>query len=214
MVKRPGKADEKRLKLEGVVQPKKGFFDVKTPIEEGDVVEVPDPRGGTRALPVKRVEIFEVGKAGLDHIEVEWGQTPQVREAAVRRLGIDGLHPDIVAVASDLFTDGHYAQAIFEALKAVEVRVRKQSSLTGSGQDLMARAFAGPTPPIQVSVEQGQSGEDEQEGFRFIFMGSMRGIRNPKGHELVSLTDPQRALEYLALASLLMRRLDDATAIP
>jgi hypothetical protein len=38
-----------------------------------------------------------------------------------------------------------------------------------------------------------------------------QGIRNPKGHELIGRgDDPQRALEYLALASILMRRLDDA----
>ncbi|MEX2623977.1 MAG: TIGR02391 family protein [Acidimicrobiia bacterium] len=61
-----------------------------------------------------------------------------------------------------------------------------------------------------MSVELGQSGRDEQEGFRFIFMGVIQGIRNPKGHELVEQGDPQRALEYLALVSVLFRRLDDA----
>jgi hypothetical protein len=41
-------------------------------------------------------------------------------------------------------------------------------------------------------------------------MGVTQGIRNPKGHELVAQDDPQRALEYLALVSVLFRRLDDA----
>ena len=36
-----------------------------------------------------------------------------VRVADVRRLGIEGLHPAVIAAASDLFTDGHYSQAIF-----------------------------------------------------------------------------------------------------
>lgn len=43
-----------------------------------------------------------------------------------------------------------------------------------------------------------------------VFMGAIQGIRNPKGHELVGQDDPQRALEYLALVSVLFRRLDDA----
>ena len=60
---------------------------------------------------------------------------------------------------------------------------------------------------------QDQTGKDEQEGFRFIFMGAMRGIRNPKGHDMIEQRDPERALEYLALASLLMHRLDDADVI-
>lgn len=51
---------------------------------------------------------------------------------------------------------------------------------------------------------------DEQEGFRFIFMGAMQRIRNPKAHDEVVQEDEDRAYDYLALASLLMRRLDDA----
>ena len=74
----------------------------------------------------------------------------------------------------------------------------------------MVKAFNGTRPPIDLSVERGKSGQDEQEGFRFIFMGVIQGIRNPKGHELVKQNDPQRALEYLGLVSVLFRRLDDA----
>jgi uncharacterized protein (TIGR02391 family) len=59
-------------------------------------------------------------------------------------------------------------------------------------------------------VEGGQSGRDEQEGLRFIFMGVMQGVRNPKGHELVKQDDPERAIEYLGMVSVLVRRLDDA----
>lgn len=137
---------------------------------------------------------------------------PEVREAPVRRVGLEGLHPEIVTAASNLFTDGHYSMAIFEAFKAIEVRVRNQSGLDGSGRALMGEAFGSNPPAIILTHERGRSGADEQEGFKLIFMGAMQGIRNPKSHELILLEDPQRALEYLALASLLMRRLDDATA--
>ena len=88
----------------------------------------------------------------------------------VRRLGIENLHPEVVTVASDLFVNGHYAQAIFEAVKALEQRVRSQSNLDES-RDLMARAFCGDPPPIDLSVESGQSGRNEQHGLRLVFMG-------------------------------------------
>lgn len=78
----------------------------------------------------------------------------------------------------------------------------------------MAKAFSGDPPPIDLSVELGQSGRDEQDGLRLMFMGVIQGIRNPKGHELVKQDDPQRALEYLATVSVLLRRLDDAKAKP
>ena len=116
----------------------------------------------------------------------------------------------MIAAASDLFTDEHYSQAIFEALKALDRRVSEQSGIQLSGRELMTKAFNGDPAPIDMSVESGQSGKDEQEGFRFIFMGVAQGIRNPKGHELVQQDDPQRALEYLGLVSVLFRRLDDA----
>lgn len=55
-----------------------------------------------------------------------------------------------------------------------------------------------------------RAGRDEQEGFAALFRGAMLGVRNPKAHERFKATDPQRALEYLGLASLLHRRLDNA----
>lgn len=205
-----GTPDESRLTAEAHVQPASGFFSVDTPIYESDVVEIPDPRGGTDRRMAAAVKIYDVGSESMRHIEVVWGTAPTVRVANVRRLGIAGLHPEVIAAASDLFTDGHYSQAIFEAFKALEGRVRTQSGLDLSGRDLMAKAF-GPSGPINVAVEQGQSGKDEQEGFRLIFMGLVQGIRNPKGHELIKQSDAQRALEYLAIASVLFRRLDDVT---
>jgi uncharacterized protein (TIGR02391 family) len=206
-----GTDDEKRFAVEGQVQADSGYFPVDAPIYEGDIVEFPDPRGGYARKIVANVKVNDVG-LGLDHLEVKWGTAPPPRQAVIRRLGIERLHPEVIAAASELFTDGHYSQAVFEALKALDRRVSTQSGIQSSGRELMTKAFSGDPPPIDVSVEHGQSGKDEQEGFRFIFMGVAQGIRNPKGHELVKQDDPQRALEYLAIASILFRRLDDAKA--
>jgi uncharacterized protein (TIGR02391 family) len=211
VIQAEGTENEQRIDVEAHIQPESGFFPVDTPIFEGDVVEFDDARGGRTRKSVRTVNVYDVGSRAVQHTEVKWGAPPAPpREAVVRRIGIQALHPNVIAAASDLFTDGHYSQSIFEALKALERRVREQSNLDLSGRELMTRAFAGDPPPIDLAVEQGQSGRDEQEGFRFIFMGVTQGIRNPKGHELVAQDDPQRALEYLALISVLFRRLDDA----
>lgn len=205
-----GTRDERRLTVEAHIQPEAGFFAVETPVYEGDVVEIPDPRGGTDRRSVAAVKVNDFGSESMRHIEAVWGKPPAVRGADVQRLGIEGLHQAVIEAASALFADGHFSQAIFEAFKALEVRVRTQSGLDLSGRELMTQAFA-TSGPINVAFEQGQSGKDEQEGFRFIFMGVIQGIRNPKGHELVKQSDAQRTLEYLAIASVLFRRLDDAT---
>lgn len=123
----------------------------------------------------------------------------------------DQLHPDIQRVSSRLMANGHASSAIFEAFKAVNARVKRVSGLEGEdGKSLMARAFAEDHPVLAINRSRNRSDRDEQEGFKLIFMGVMQGIRNPKAHEVVEEIDPARAREYLALASLLMRRLDDA----
>jgi uncharacterized protein (TIGR02391 family) len=128
-------------------------------------------------------------------------------------LRIQRLHPDIQAASAPLLRDGHPAAAVFEAFKAVEVRVKRLSKLRSrSGKDLMARAFRLPEPLLPINRGETDSDINEQEGFQLIFMGAMQGIRNPKAHEMNAPLEEDRAFEYLALASLLMRRLDDAAA--
>lgn len=205
-----GTKEEQRHTVEAHIQPDSGFFPVDAPIYEGDVIVIPDARGGTDRRLAARVKVHDSAPASVRHTQVEWGRSRAPRVAPVRRLGIKDLHPEVRAAASDMFVDGHYSQAVFEALKALEGRVRRQSGLDGSGRDLMAKTFSGDPAPIDLSVEAGQSGRDEQEGLRFVLMGVIQGIRNPKGHELVRQDDPQRALEYLATVSVLFRRLDDA----
>ena len=74
----------------------------------------------------------------------------------------------------------------------------------------MAAAFNEKRPILALNQGNTRSEQDEQEGFRLIFMGAAQGIRNPKAHDMVAQEDPDRSLDFLALASLLMRRLDDA----
>lgn len=126
-------------------------------------------------------------------------------------LDLADFHPSIRAASAGLLRNRYYAQAIFEAFKLVELRVRELSGLELNGQKLMAAALDGNRPIISVASEVGASGRDEQIGFRLMLMGAMTGIRNPKAHELVDQRDPIRTMEYLAFASLLLHRLDGAT---
>jgi uncharacterized protein (TIGR02391 family) len=123
------------------------------------------------------------------------------------------LHPLVVQAAGELYLDGHFASAIFEAFKAVELQVQDVSALYQSGRDLMTQAFGGAMPRLVLSDLPGRSGTNEQEGWKLIFMGAMVGVRNPKAHEQIDQNDPQRTFEYLAFASLLMRRIDDSVRL-
>lgn len=211
IVRYAGTADETRLEVEAAIQPKSGFFDVKTPVYEGDVVEIPDPRGGLDRRLAANVHVNDFGPAHMQHTEVIWGKVPAARTAPVRRLALEGFHPDVVNAASDLFVDGHYSSAVYEAFKSVEVRVRQLTGIDKAGTQLMGDAFGGKQPRLDVAVEAGRSGVDERDGFQSLFRGAMLAVRNPKAHELARSQDPVEALEYLGFASLLHRRLDVAT---
>ncbi len=75
----------------------------------------------------------------------------------------------------------------------------------------MAKAFDQDKPKLQLNPLTSTSDKSEQEGFKLLYMGAMQGIRNPKAHELTAQDDAYRTLEYLALASLLAKRAEEAT---
>ena len=117
------------------------------------------------------------------------------------------FHPRVIEASKSLFESGHYAQAIFEAFKAVENFVRERSGLSSYGKNLMVTAFNEENPIIKVP-EAGYFDKDVQEGFKFLFMGATQGIRNPKAHKEIVQNDPFITLEYLGFASFLLKRID------
>ena len=218
IIKNHGTDDEQRFDVEAqLLNSDKAYFAIEDPLYEGDHVEMPDPRGGVdvklaavvvqNPMPANMAGAFG-GSNGFT--EVTWGRASPARQAPVRRLDLQRLHPRVIASASGLFADRQYDSAVSEALKSVDVRVRDLTGLTLSGAPLMQEAFKPKDPRLDVAVEAGRSGDDEREGYFYLFRGAMVGIRNPKAHELSRGDDPDEALEVLALASLLHRRLDIA----
>lgn len=123
------------------------------------------------------------------------------------------LHNEIKNVSQKLMEDKHYPQAVEEALKRVinEVKqiVKNKIGEELDGDRLMNRAFGcdNQEPIIKFNTLQSSGEKDEQKGIMYLFKGIL-GIRNRKAHENVNLDNSERAFEYLALASLLMRLLD------
>lgn len=138
---------------------------------------------------------------------------PIRRATAAPLLGGDllsNMHPAIQDAARPSFTVGRRAEAVFEAFKGIELRVRALVGGTRSGMALMGEAFDRTPPYLAFNDLSDRADVDEQTGFALIFKGAMQGIRNPKAHAPFGELDERMALDYLAFASLLMRRLDDA----
>ena len=135
-------------------------------------------------------------------------------ESPLQLLDALQLHPRIIRASKSLVSSGHYTEAIFAAFKAVNNFTKRKTGQSLDGKDLMAKAFNESKPIIKINKLTTQSERDEQEGFRFLFMGAMVGIRNPKAHDDTRQIDYHKALEYLAFASLLMRRATEGKLEP
>jgi len=120
------------------------------------------------------------------------------------------LHPKIKEVSESLFKDGHYSDAILKSLIALEDSVKQKSGVSDrDGFDLMNYVFSEDRPILKLNELKTKTDRDEQKGFRFIFAGVITGVRNPKAHTIVIQKDPFKTLEYLSLASLLFKCLDE-----
>jgi uncharacterized protein (TIGR02391 family) len=120
------------------------------------------------------------------------------------------IHPDLPPDVKRLFNNGHYSQASFEALKYLDEEVQRISGDSDFGKSLMMRVFGGTPPKIPLNPGMTTSEQSEQEGFKFIFAGTMAGIRNPRGHKCKVVDDPDTCLDHLSLTSMLLRKLEEA----
>jgi uncharacterized protein (TIGR02391 family) len=134
-------------------------------------------------------------------------------ERAIRAYGNLDLHPEVARAASELYRDGHYANAIEDAVKALNDLVRMRSGEALDGTKLMQKVFSSTAPILRFNPLADQSDKDEQVGFMMMFSGAVAGLRNPRAHKLIK-DDPERALEFIAFVSLLAKLLDTAKKAP
>lgn len=148
--------------------------------------------------------LFERFVRNATHVGLR--MSPESRE--IHPFDERNIHPDIANVSLELFDDGHYSQATFEAFKLLDKEVRDVSGVQESGYKLMMAAFNEGTPKIKLNNLETTSDKDEQLGFKHVFAGSMSAIRNPRGHDIRA--DPiDLCLDHLSFASVLLRTFEN-----
>ncbi|WP_337170184.1 TIGR02391 family protein [Gemmatimonas aurantiaca] len=120
------------------------------------------------------------------------------------------IHQDLPTEVKRLFDNGHYPQATFEAYKYLDEEVQRISADSDFGRSLMMRVFGGTPPKLALNPGMTPTEQSEQEGFKFIFAGTMAAIRNPRGHTTTLRDDPDLCLDHLSLCSMLLRRLEES----
>jgi uncharacterized protein (TIGR02391 family) len=126
--------------------------------------------------------------------------------ARSRRIQKETLHPKIAQTVWSAFMRGEYDTAVFQAMKAVEVRVREASNLSPGdiGVPLMRTAFNSKT-----GILTDQSAEfSEREARANLFAGAIGSYKNAQSHRDVNLQDPEEAYEIVMFANHLLRIVD------
>ena len=98
------------------------------------------------------------------------------------------------------FRLGLYQEAVSTATLILEDRVRNEGGFRDDmvGESLMGAAFSDEGP-----IQLGDLGP-EQEGFRFLYQGTSKALRNPSHHRLLDDMDQSQARDILALINLLL----------
>ncbi len=110
--------------------------------------------------------------------------------------------------AGRLISDGHYANAVEDGCKVLDGLVKIRSGrfdLTGT--DLMNTVFSPKSPVLRFNALKTESDRSEQQGMMRLYAGTVLALRNPRAHEIMQ-DDPEQALDYIGLLSLLAKALD------
>lgn len=129
---------------------------------------------------------------------------------AARALPRHLLHPDLAEQVWMDFLRGDFDNAVYRAMKRVEVRLRDAS---GAGPDLLGVKLAG----IAFHIDNGpltdrDSEEGERVAIRNLFSGALGAIKNPQSHRDVNMDDPREAASVVMFASYLLSLIDARVA--
>lgn len=128
------------------------------------------------------------------------------------------LHPRVKEVAFQQFENNDFKGAIQNALVEVidQVKIKTGRLKDSNGKDLdgdrlMNRVFgcdSQQVPKIKFNSLKTNLDKAEQRGLMNLYKGIV-GVRDKKAHLNFIQSDPLKTIEYLSLASLLMRLLDE-----
>lgn len=158
------------------------------------------PNADLGVAPVQLGELI----ATLRYIEKSQGSSTS---------GIDWhvIHPLIRTVSQERYNVAQYADSVEAAFKtinnAVKVIVLEITGEEMDGNSLMQKAFNKNNPLIKFNEIDRITAQDIQQGYQFMFSGAILGIRNPKAHEVESISK-EDAIRKLHFASMLMYKLD------
>lgn len=126
--------------------------------------------------------------------------------SVARKLNRELIHPMIAEEVWLSLVRGKFAQAVFEAMRAVEISVREAAGFSPGehGVPMIRKAFHRDSGPLRDANQE----EGEKEALSSLFAGAVGSYKNPHSHRNVPMDDAGEAIEVVMLASHLLRIVD------
>ncbi|MET0886124.1 MAG: hypothetical protein ABWX92_06700 [Mycetocola sp.] len=147
LIRNAGQEGEVRHEVKSQVQGAKAFFDIDAPVYDGDIMEVPDPRGGTRTLYITAVKINQAGggtPSHMSHIVASFSERPPRSQ---ERSGSQIIHGNAIIVSGS-----HVNVALDNA------RIDQSATTVSVGYEELAR-----TVKAVLELLENTDGLDEDE---------------------------------------------------
>jgi uncharacterized protein (TIGR02391 family) len=143
------------------------------------------------------------------------GEAEQRADHLRSKLQARDVHSDVLKYCRAELVRDNYFHAVLEASKSVAEKIRQLTGLAGDGVELADAAFTTKNnmPPLAFNRLVTPSELSEHRGLATMVKGFFMTFRNPTAHapKVSWIVDESAALDMLATASMLHRRLDDAT---
>ncbi len=124
------------------------------------------------------------------------------------------VHPDVLEFCKAELLQDNYFHAVFEATKSVAHKIRSKTGIISDGAQLVEEAFSIKNPHLAFNTLETESEQSEHKGFANLLKGFFGAVRNPLAHEPKIMWEGEEdAVDYLTLASLLHRKLDNAIVV-
>jgi len=123
--------------------------------------------GLRRGITTSRAQLESIKKLFLEELE-DAGHSSSGKALKAYE-GLE-LHPAIERASGDLYRNGHYANAVEDAVKALNALVRLNSGVEDKdGSTLMEYVFSPKNPILKCNSLSDSSDVDEQKGFMMMF---------------------------------------------
>jgi len=159
-------------------------------------------------------EVTEHGKIRRARPATTLSEAQQRADDIRAELSRRDVHPDVLSFCRAELMQQNYFHAVLEASKSVADKLRTRVGATGDGSGLVdATCSLSSGPRVAFNSLATEWERSEQTGIATLLKGLFSTFRNPTAHapRVLWAVSRREALDMLTLASMLHRRLDEAT---